>query len=227
MREHLGEDNPEYLRAREQLDRLNSGNNDLDGETGEGSLGNGSSITAIKNGKVVDTSMGLTPLAGLVMGTRCGDIDASIIPYIMKKEDMTIDEVWNALNKKSGFLGVSGISSDSRDIFNGIEEGNDRCSLAEEKFERSVVDYIAKYYVLLEGVDVITFEGGIGENGVEARSNILNKLACLGIKVDEDKNNVRGKLTKISKDDSSVLCYVVPTNEELMIARDTYELINE
>ncbi len=190
-------------------------------------LGNGSSITAIKNGKVVDTSMGLTPLAGLMMGTRCGDIDVSIIPYIMKKENLTIDEVWDILNKKSGFLGVSGVSSDSRDIADGIAKGNDRCVLAEEQFERRVVDFIAKYYVLLGGADVICFAGGIGENGIDVRSNILNKLSCLGVVIDEDKNNCRGKLTKITKDDSKIACYVVPTNEELMIARDTYAIINE
>jgi len=190
-------------------------------------LGNGSSITAIKNGKVVDTSMGLTPLAGLMMGTRCGDIDASIIHYIMKQENLSIDEVWDILNKKSGFLGVSGVSSDSRDIANGIEEGNERCILAEEKFERTVVDYIAKYYLLLEGADVICFAGGIGENAIDSRANIIKKLACLGIKLDEEKNNVRGELTKISADDSKVACYIVPTNEELMIARDTYAIIKE
>ena len=189
-------------------------------------LGNGGSVTAIKNGKCVDTSMGFTPHAGIVMGTRSGDIDVSIIPYIMEKEGKSASEIMNDLNKKSGFLGISGVSSDSRDIEDGIKEGNERCILAEDMFVNSVVKYISQYYVLLEKVDVIAFTAGIGENSPEARAKIIEKLACLGIKLDLEANNVRGKFTKISSKSSKVDVYVVPTNEELMIARDTLNLIN-
>ena len=189
-------------------------------------LGNGGSVTAIKDGKCMDTSMGFTPHAGIVMGTRSGDIDVSIIPYIMEKEGKSASEIMNDLNKKSGFLGISGVSSDSRDIENGIKEGNERCILAEEMFVNSVVKYIAQYYVLLGHVDVIAFTAGIGENSPEARAQIIEKLACLGFKIDLEANNVRGKYTKISTDDSTAEIYVVPTNEELMIARDTLNIIN-
>lgn len=189
-------------------------------------LGNGGSITAIKDGKCVDTSMGFTPLAGIMMGTRSGDIDPSIIPFVMEKEGKNASEVISDLNKKSGFLGVSQLSSDSRDIENGIAEGNENCKLAQEKFVRTVVDYIARYYVLLGGCDVLCFTAGIGENGISTRKEIVEKLACLGFKLDEEANNVRGELRKISSDDSSSLIYIVPTDEELMIARDTLNLIN-
>lgn len=189
-------------------------------------LGNGGSVTAIKDGKCVDTSMGFTPHAGIMMGTRSGDIDVSIIPYIMEKEGKSASEIMTDLNKKSGFLGVSGISSDSRDIENGIKEGNERCILAENMFVNSVVKYISTYYVLLGKADVIAFTAGIGENSPETRANIIEKLSCLGIKIDPEKNNVRGKFTKISTDDSTVDVYVVPTDEELMIARDTLNIIN-
>ena len=189
-------------------------------------LGNGGSVTAIKDGKCVDTSMGFTPHAGVVMGTRSGDIDVSIIPYVMEKEGKSASEIMNELNKKSGLLGISGVSSDSRDIEDGIKEGNERCILAEEMFVNSVVKYISNYYVLLGGADAICFTAGIGENSPESRLHIIEKLACLGIKLDVEANNVRGKFAKISTDDSSVSVYVVPTNEELMIARDTKALIN-
>ena len=189
-------------------------------------LGNGGSVTAIKDGKCVDTSMGFTPHAGIMMGTRSGDIDVSIVPYIMEKEGKSAGEIMDELNKKSGFLGVSELSSDSRDIEDGIAAGNEQCVLAEEMYVNSVVKYIAQYYVLLEHVDVIAFTAGIGENSPDTRKGIINKLACLGIKIDEEVNNVRGKFTKISTDDSSVEVYVVPTNEELMIARDTLNIIN-
>lgn len=188
-------------------------------------LGNGGSITAIDSGKVVDTTMGFTPNAGLVMGTRAGDIDASMIPYVISKSKKSLDEVMNDLNKKSGLLGISGVSSDSRDIESGVNEGDVRCVLAEEIYENKIVSYIASYYCLLGGADVICFAGGVGENGITARKNIISKLAPLGVKLDEDANNVRGVVTKISSDDSSVLCYLIPTDEELMIARDTYNLI--
>lgn len=189
-------------------------------------LGNGGSVTAIKDGKVVDTSMGFTPLAGIVMGTRSGDVDPSIIPYVMEKAGLNASEVVDALNKKSGYLGLSGKYSDSRDIEDGYKEGDPRCILTQEKFVKSVVGYIANYYVLLGGADVICFAGGIGENAPDARMMITEKLAVLGIKLDVEKNNVRGKFQKISTDDSTVALYIVPTDEELMIASDTLALIS-
>ena len=188
-------------------------------------LGNGGSITAIKDGKCVDTSMGFTPLAGIMMGTRSGAIDPSIIEYVCKEANMDVSEVTNALNKKSGFLGLSEYSSDSRDIEEGMNNGNEKCALAHQKFVQTVVNYIATYYVELGGADVITFTAGIGENSIATRRDIVEKLACLGIKLDLERNNVRGELKKISSDDSSCLVYVVPTNEELMIATDTLDLI--
>ncbi len=188
-------------------------------------LGNGGSITAIDSGRVVDTTMGFTPNAGLVMGTRSGDIDASFIPYVISKSKKSLDEVISDLNKKSGLLGISGVSSDSRDIEAGVNEGDVRCVLAEEIYENKIVSYIASYYCLLGGADVICFAGGVGENGITVRRNIINKLAPLGVKLDDDANNVRGVVTKISSDESKVLCYLIPTDEELMIARDTYNLI--
>lgn len=188
-------------------------------------LGNGGSITAIDSGKVLDTSLGFTPNAGLMMGTRSGDIDESIIPYVIAKTGKTLAEVSNDLNKHSGFLGVSGVSSDSRDISEGIRNGNERCILAEEIYERRVVNYIASYYALLNGVDVICFAGGIGENAIDVRANIIKKLSCFGIELDENANDSRGEVKKISSDNSKVLCYVIPTDEELMIARDTYNIV--
>jgi len=187
-------------------------------------LGNGGSITAINSGRVLDTSLGFTPNAGLMMGTRSGDIDESIVPYIIAKTGKTLAEISNDLNKNSGFLGVSGVSSDSRDIGEGIKNGNERCILAEEIYERRVVNYIASYYALLGGVDVICFAGGIGENGIDVRENIMKKLECFGVKLDENANNVRGEIRKISAEDSKILCYIIPTDEELMIARDTYSI---
>ena len=189
-------------------------------------LGNGGSITAIKDGKCVDTSMGFTPLAGIMMGTRSGDIDPSIIPFVMEKEGKNAGEIIDDLNKKSGFLGLSGISSDSRDIEDGIAAGNEKCRLAQDKYIRTVVDHIAKYYVLLGGCDVLCFTAGIGENSKVVRAEIIEKLECLGFKLDAEANNVRGELRKISAEDSSSLIYILPTDEELMIARDTLNLIN-
>lgn len=188
-------------------------------------LGNGGSITAISCGKCVDTSMGFTPHAGIMMGTRSGDIDVSMVPYVMEKEGKSAGEIMNDLNKKSGFLGISGISSDSRDIEDGIKEGNERCILAQKMFVNSVIKYIAQYYVLLGHVDVIAFTAGIGENSISTRSDIIERLAPLGIELDPEENNVRGKFKKISSKKSSVDIYVVPTNEELMIAEDTLNLI--
>lgn len=188
-------------------------------------IGNGGSITAIKDGKCVDTSMGFTPLAGIMMGTRSGDVDPSIIPPVMKAENKTIDDIINDLNKHSGVLGLSGISSDMRDIEDAYNEGNPKAVLTFNKYIQRIVDYIAQYYVRLGGADVIAFTAGVGENSPILRKLVCEKLACLGVKLDEEKNNVHGKLTKISADDSKVAVYVIPTDEELMIARDTLELI--
>lgn len=187
-------------------------------------IGNGGSLAAVKNGKCIDTSMGFTPNAGIIMGSRSGDIDASLIPFVMKKTGMNISEIDNALNKKSGLLGISGISSDSRDIEDGIKSGNDRCKLAQEMYVNKIVKYIAEYYVELGGADAIVFTAGVGENSITTRKQIIDKLACLGIKLDEERNNVRSEVALISTDDSSVKVYVIPTDEEVMIARDTYKL---
>lgn len=187
-------------------------------------IGNGGSLAAVKNGKCIDTSMGFTPNAGIIMGSRSGDIDASLIPFVMKKTGMNISEIDNALNKKSGLLGISGVSSDSRDIEDGIKSGNDRCKLAQEMYVNKIVKYIAEYYVELGGADAIVFTAGVGENSITTRKQIIDKLACLGIKLDEERNNVRAEVALISTDDSSVKVYVIPTDEEVMIARDTYKL---
>ena len=187
-------------------------------------IGNGGSLAAVKNGKCIDTSMGFTPNAGIIMGSRSGDIDASLIPFVMKKTGMNISEIDNALNKKSGLLGISGVSSDSRDIEDGIKSGNDRCKLAQEMYVNKIVKYIAEYYVELGGADAIVFTAGVGENSITTRKQIIDKLACLGIKLDEERNNVRTEVALISTDDSSVKVYVIPTDEEVMIARDTYKL---
>ncbi len=188
-------------------------------------IGNGASISAVKNGKCVDTSMGLTPNAGLIMGSRCGDMDATVVTYVMEKTGMSPKEMDTVLNKQSGLLGISGVSSDSRDIENGIKEGNERCKLAQDMYVKRIVEYIAKYYVLLEGCDAIVFTAGVGENSISTRKQILDKLSVLGIKVDEEANNVRGVETKITTDDSKIPAFIIPTNEELMIAKDTYSLI--
>ncbi len=188
-------------------------------------IGSGASIAAIKDGKCVDTSMGFTPLAGIMMGTRSGDVDPSIMPFVMKKENMNIDEMLDALNKKSGLLGLSEISSDMRDIEAELEKGNEKAKLAFGKFSRRIVDYIAQYYVLLGGADVIVFTAGIGENGPLTREDVCNRLECLGVKIDKEANNKRGSLFKISTEKSKIDVYVIATDEELMIARDTYNLI--
>jgi acetate kinase len=188
-------------------------------------IGSGASLCAIDGGKVLDTSMGFTPLAGIMMGTRCGDVDASIIPYIMKKENINIDEVINIFNKKSGLLGISGVSSDSRDIENGIKEGNERCILAQDMYVQKIANYIAMYNNLLNNADVIVFTAGVGENSVQTRQMIVDKIHSLGVSLDKELNNCRGVLRKISNEDSRIPVYIVPTNEELMIAKDTYELI--
>ena len=187
-------------------------------------LGGGCSIEAIKDRKCVDASLGFSPNSGLMMGTRSGDIDSQIIPFVMDKSGMSLDEVMNALTKKSGFLGVSGVSSDSRDIEQGCNEGNERCLLAQEMFVNRCVEFIAKYYVKLEGVDAICFSAGLGENSIFTRKQILDKLKVLGIEIDDERNNIRGEEKLITKDTSSVPVWVIPTDEEVMIARDTYSL---
>ena len=188
-------------------------------------LGSGGSICAVKDGKSVDTTMGFAPVAGIMMGTRSGDIDPLIIPYVMEKEDKELSDIVTDLNKKSGFLGLSGVSSDFRDIYKGVLDGNERCKLAFDKYVRTVTNYIGSYYVELGGVDTIIFTAGLGENACAARSAIMEKLACLGVKIDIEKNQISGEEVKISTDDSSISCYVVPTNEELMIALDTVSLM--
>ncbi len=191
-------------------------------------LGNGGSISAIRDGRCVDTTMGFTPNAGIVMGSRSGDIDYSMIPYMMKKTGKTIDEIDKELNKNSGMLGVSGISSDFRDIDEAISKKHKNSILAHYLYVNSIVGYIAKYYVELGGVDAICFTAGVGENAPHVRRMVIDRLSCLGIKIDRDRNEeIRfGKEGIISTDDSSVPCYVIPTNEEVMIARDTFDFIN-
>lgn len=190
-------------------------------------LGSGASITAIKDGKCVNTSMGFTPNAGLVMGTRCGDIDATILPYLINKFNFTPEELDKIMNKQSGYIGISGVGSDSREIEDGVIAGNERCILAQNMFIRRVIDYIAKYYFELEGVDAIVFTAGIGENAVFTRGEIVKRLAFLGVELDEQENNFRGEEKLITTPTSSIPVYVVPTNEELMIARESYELVKE
>ena len=188
-------------------------------------IGNGGSISAVLNGKCINTSMGFTPNAGLIMGTRSGDIDASIVPYMGNVLGKTSNEIDTILNKQSGLLGISGVSSDSRDIEDGIKEGNERCILANKMYVRRVIDYIAKYYVELGGADAIIFTAGVGENGIQTRKEIIEGLKVLGVTLNEEANNTRGEEIKISADDSSIQVWVIPTDEELMIARDTYELV--
>ncbi len=190
-------------------------------------LGQGGSLAAVNGGKSVDTSMGLTPLAGIPMGSRSGDIDPSIVTFLMKNENLTPDEMDNILNKKSGKLGISGISFDDRDIEKAAEEGNERAKLAIDTFVYQVIGYIGRFAAQMNGVDVITFAGGVGENGIDVRKEICNSLSYLGVKIDEEKNNCRGKEVEISTPDSKVKVFVVPTNEELMIARDTAEIVNK
>lgn len=187
-------------------------------------IGSGGSVSAVLNGKSIDTSLGFTPNAGIVMGTRSGDIDASIIPFIMKKENLTVSEVDNILNKKSGLLGISKKYSDSRDIEDGIKNGDELCELAQDIYVRRIVEYIAKYYVLLGGCDAIVMTAGVGENSIPTRKQILDKLSVLGVQIDEERNNIRGEEQLITKDSSKIPVWVIPTDEELMIARDTYEL---
>ena len=190
-------------------------------------LGNGASVAAVKNGKSVDTSMGLTPLEGLVMGTRCGDIDPAIIPFIMAKENISASEMDDILNKKSGLLGVSGVSSDSRDVEDAAAAGNHQAEIAIKLFNYRVKKYIGAYSAAMGGVDAIVFTAGIGENSIDTRAEILEGLEYLGIELDQEANDCRGKEVFISTADSKVKAMVVPTNEELVIAKDTMELVNQ
>ncbi len=189
-------------------------------------LGNGSSLSAVKDGKCQDTSMGLTPLAGVPMGTRSGDIDPAVVQFVMNKYGMSADECLNMLNKKSGVLALSGVSSDFRDIENGAEEGNENCALALDKFAYEVRKYIGSYAAALGGLDCLVFTAGVGENSASMRARICEGLEFLGVKIDPEKNNTRGKEAIISADDSKVTIWVIPTNEELMIAQDTAALVN-
>lgn len=188
-------------------------------------LGNGASISAVKNGECVDTSMGLTPLEGLIMGTRSGDLDPAILEFICKKENISIEEMNTILNKKSGVLGLSGgISSDFRDLGQAAESGNEQAKVTLETYAYKVAKYIGSYVAAMNGVDAITFTAGVGENNISARAEICEYLGYLGIKIDNDKNNVRGEETVITTDDSKVKVLVIPTNEELAIARETVRL---
>ena len=188
-------------------------------------LGNGASVCAVNGGKSVDTSMGLTPLEGLIMGTRSGDLDPAILQYIMHKDHLDIDQMMNVLNKESGVLGLSEISSDFREIENGCAEGNKDAIRANDAFVYRVAKYIGSYAAAMNGVDAIAFTAGLGENNALVRKEVCEYLEFLGLKVDDEKNNVRGKEVVFSTDDSKVAALLVPTNEELMIARDTMELI--
>ena len=189
-------------------------------------LGNGSSLCAIKYGKRVDTTMGLTPLAGVLMGTRCGDIDPAIVTTIMDKYNLDAKEMDRVMNKESGVLGISGVSSDFRDLGDAAKKGNARAQLALDMFHYQVRKEIGALAAAMGGVDVITFTAGVGENGIEDRAAICQGLEYLGAKLDPERNNVRGKDALISTDDSTVKLYVIPTNEEIMIARDTVEIVS-
>lgn len=190
-------------------------------------LGNGSSLAAIKYGKSVDTTMGFTPLPGVLMGTRCGDIDPAIVLHEMERRGLSAKEMDTIMNKKSGVLGISGVSSDFRDLGEAAENGNERAKLALDMFHYQVQKAIGALAAAMEGVDVITFTAGVGENGIEDRAGICRGLAYLGAKLDEKRNDVRGKNALISTDDSTVKLYVIPTNEEIMIARDTRDIVSQ
>ena len=189
-------------------------------------LGNGSSMSAIRDGKCMDTTMGLSPLAGVPMGTRSGDIDPCVVQFICNKYGMSVDECLTMLNKKSGMLGISGVSSDFRDLEAGAANGDENCVLALDKFCYEVAKYVGAYAAALNGIDLLTFTAGVGENGPTTRAAICEYLGFMGVKLDPEKNNVRGKEACISAPDSKVQVWVVPTNEELMIAQDTAELVN-
>ncbi len=188
-------------------------------------IGQGGSISAVRDGRCIDTTMGFTPNSGIIMGSRSGDIDYGIIPYIIKKENLTLEQVDNILNKESGMLGISGISNDFRDIDAAIAKKDKKAILAHHAYVNSIVKYIAQYYVELGGVDALCFTAGVGENAPHIRRMVIDRLSCLGMKCDREANDkLRGEEGIISTPDSKVKCYVIPTDEEVMIARDTYEL---
>ena len=188
-------------------------------------LGQGSSICAIQGGKSVDTTMGLTPVAGIPMVTRSGDLDPSVVTFIMKKENLSADEVEAVLNKNSGVQGISGLAPDFREIEKASNEGNERAKIAMEKFKYEIASYIAKYAVAMNGVDYVIFTGGVGENQVNIRKGICEQLEFMGLKLDEEANQTRGEEKEITTKDSKIKAYIVPTNEELMIAKETQKLI--
>ena len=188
-------------------------------------LGQGSSICAVKNGKSIDTSMGLSPLGGIPMVTRSGDMDPSVLTYIMKKDNLTADEMESILNKESGVSGISGLAPDFRIIEQAANEGNERAQIAMSSFKYAIASYIAKYAVAMNGIDYIIFTGGVGENQILIRKGICEQLTFMGVEIDEELNNMRGEEKLISKADSKVKVYVIPTNEELMIAKETKRLI--
>lgn len=188
-------------------------------------LGNGSSITAVNKGKSIDTSMGFTPLQGLAMGTRSGTIDPEVVTYLMEKEDLTVKGISTLLNKKSGVLGVSGVSSDFRDLHTAADEGNKRAQLALDIFAYGVKKFIGEYIAVMNGVDAIVFTAGIGENNSTIRKHILDNIDFFGIKIDQEKNRIRGQEIDISTEDATVRTLVIPTNEELAIARETLRLL--
>lgn len=188
-------------------------------------LGNGASIAAVDGGKCVDTSMGFTPLEGLIMGTRCGDIDAAILPFLMRKENLNADQLDAMMNKQSGVYGMTGISSDFRDIEGAAEKGDEKAQVALDAYVQKVKKYIGSYAAEMNGVDAVVFTAGVGENGIEIREAIASNMEFLGMKLDKEVNKVRGKERVISTEDSAVKILLVPTNEELMIARDTLTLV--
>ena len=188
-------------------------------------LGNGSSITAVKHGKSVENSMGFTPLEGIIMGTRCGNIDPAIVPFIMEKEGISPDRMNNYLNKKCGVYGISGVSSDFRDLENAAKKGNSRADLALNMFAYQAKKFIGSYAAAMNGLDAIVFTGGIGENSITMRQMICEEMEYFGITIDEQKNQVRGKQADISTENAKAKVLVIPTNEELMIALDTVSLV--
>ena len=190
-------------------------------------IGNGGSITAVLNGKSIDTSMGLTPTEGLMMGTRVGDIDPGALTYLMKKHNLSADQLQHIINKESGVAGVSGVSSDMREIDQAISQGNQQAQLALQMYEYRIIKYIGAYAAAMSGVDIIVFTGGVGENQIGIRANVCRPLQFMGVKLDPHRNDTRGEEALISADDSTVKVCVIPTDEELMIARDTAALISK
>jgi acetate kinase len=190
-------------------------------------LGNGASIAAIKNGKSLDTSMGLTPVEGLIMGTRVGDVDAGALSFIMTKEEIGVSQLNTLMNKQSGILGVSGVSSDMREVEKAVEEGNERAALSLKMYTYRIKKYIGSYAAAMGGVDVIIFTGGVGENAIEIRAEILSNLNFMGIELDEEKNKVGAKDTVISTSNSTCKIMLIPTDEELVIAQDTMAILNQ